>query len=256
MAEHRAVREHVGLFDITPLTRIEVAGPGAESYLSWMLAGDVRRAPGTVVYTVMLDARGGILSDLTITRLENEFLVGANGPRDVGTLKADAPDDVRVEDVTSRTCGLGLWGPAARDVLTPMVDSPLDDASFPYLSARRIRVGEVPVTAVRISYAGELGWELITENEFAGPLWEALWSEGEPHGMVAAGTAAVGTLRLEKGYRAWGVDLTPEYTPDEGQAWVSRCGTAPNSAAAVPSKLAGRRGRAPSFDSCRSTAIR
>jgi glycine cleavage system aminomethyltransferase T len=216
LAEHRAVRERVGLFDITPLTRIEVSGPDAESYLSWMLAGDVRRAPGTVTYTVMLDDRGGILSDVTVTRLDGDrFLVGANGPRDVATLKAHAPAGVRVEDVTSRTCGLGLWGPAARDVLTSIVDSALDNVSFPYLSTQQIRIGEAPVTAMRISYAGELGWELITGAEWAESVWDALWGAGESHGMLATGTAALGTLRLEKGYRAWGVDLTPEYTPEE-----------------------------------------
>ncbi len=155
------MRERAGLFDMTSLTRIEVAGPGAESFLLWMLAGRVDRPVGSVTYTVMLDVRGGIRSDVTVARLaEERFLIGGNGPRDLAWLRRHLPPDgsVAVSDLTETTCCAALWGPAARAIVEPIAEG---DLAFGYLQARELRVGAVPVTATRISYAGESGWELV-----------------------------------------------------------------------------------------------
>lgn len=212
-AEHLAVRERAGLFDMTSLTRIEVTGPGAAGYLGWMLAGEPDRAVGSVTYTVMLDVRGGIRSDVTVARLaKDRFLIGGNGPRDVAWLRRHLPPDggVAVTDMTETSCCVALWGPAAGDVARP-----LGELDGPYLSARETRIGGIPVIASRISYAGELGWEFVTETDRGLELWDALWASGRAHGLIAAGRGALASLRLEKGYRAWGADMTPEHAPAE-----------------------------------------
>ena len=212
-AEHLAVRERAGLFDMTSLTRIEVTGPGAAAYLGWMLTGEPDPAVGSITYTVMLDVRGGIRSDVTVARLaEDRFLIGGNGPRDVAWLRRHRPPDgsVSVTDVTEVTCCAALWGPAAREIAAEVAE--LDG---PYLSVRETQVAAVPVIASRISYAGELGWELVTQAARGLELWDALWAAGRPHGLIAAGRAALTSLRLEKGYRAWGADMTPEHAPAE-----------------------------------------
>ena len=223
-AEHLAVRERAGLFDLTPLTRIEVAGSGAATFLAWMLAG-AEVAVGSVRYTVMLDVRGGIRSDVTVARLDaGRYLIGANGPRDVAWLRHHLPPDgsVTVTDRTEATCCVALWGPVAREILAPLADT-----DQPYLSARSLTVGDVPVTATRISYAGELGWEMVTDVARGLELWDALWEAGRPHGLIAAGRGALASLRLEKGYRAWGVDLTPAHGPEEsGLGFTVRGGPA------------------------------
>ncbi len=220
-AEHLAVRERAGLFDMTSLTRIEVTGPLAAAYLGWMMAGEPERPVGSIGYTVMLDVRGEIRSDVTVARLaENRFLIGGNGPRDVAWLRRHLPPDggVSVADVTETTCCLALWGPAARTIASAVAD--LDG---PYLSVRQTEVAGIPVIASRISYAGEPGWEFVAE---AGPgleLWDAVWAAGTPHGVIAAGRGALSSLRLEKGYRAWGSDMTPEHAPGEaGLAFTVR----------------------------------
>jgi dimethylglycine oxidase len=166
-----------------------------------------------VVYTLMLTSAGGVLSDLTVTRLGEElFQVGANGEVDVDRLRRLAPAGVSVRDVTAGTCGLGLWGPRALDVLSSVC---ADDLSFGYFRARTIHVGAIPVLALRVSYVGELGWELYTSADQGLALWDALWAAGASHGLVAAGRHAFTSLRLEKGYRASGADMTSEDTPDE-----------------------------------------
>jgi glycine cleavage system aminomethyltransferase T/glycine/D-amino acid oxidase-like deaminating enzyme len=214
-AEHLAVRERAGLFDMTPLTRIEVAGPDAASFLAWIVAGRVDRPVGSVVYTVMLDVRGGIRSDVTVARLaEDRFLIGANGPRDLAWLRRHLPPDadVAITDLTGATCCAALWGPAAPEILRPVAEG---DLTFPYLQVRELRVRDVPVTASRISYAGEAGWELVAGAVDGLALWDALWDAGREYGLIAAGRGALTSLRLEKGYRAWGTDMTPEHAPAE-----------------------------------------
>ena len=196
------------------LTRVEVSGPGALAYLSRMTTGRMDTSPGAVTYTLLLDERGGIRSDITVTRLgRDRFQVGANGHLDVDRLERCAPTGVFVRDVTAGTCCLGLWGPSARDVLRPLTRLDLD--ALRYFRAARTYVGTVPVTALRVSYVGELGWELYTGADMGLKLWDTLWEAGAPHGLIAAGRGAFNSLRLEKGYRAYGADMTAEHDPYE-----------------------------------------
>ncbi|GII89924.1 GcvT family protein [Sinosporangium siamense] len=223
-AEARAARERVALFDMTPLTRIEVAGPGAVKYLQWISTNNVAKPPGSVTYTLLLDASGGIRSDLTVARLADDlFQIGANGSLDLEWLRRHAPDDVYIRDITSGTCCVGVWGPHARNLLAPITDMDVSADAFPYFAVRSGHVGEVPVRAMRISLVGELGWELYTTADLGLRLWDTLWAAGAPLGVAAAGRAAFTSLRLEKGYRRWGVDMTPEHTPYEaGLAFALR----------------------------------
>ncbi|GAA4557667.1 FAD-dependent oxidoreductase [Pseudonocardia xishanensis] len=232
ITEALATRESVALYDMTPLTRVEVAGPGACAFLDGLTSNKVDVAVGRVVYTLMLTEAGGVLSDLTVTRLGPElFQVGANGEVDVDRLRRLAPAGVSVRDVTAGTCGLGLWGPRALDVLSSVCD---DDLSFGYFRARTIHVGAIPVLALRVSYVGELGWELYTSADQGLALWDTLWAAGGEHGLVAAGRHAFTSLRIEKGYRASGVDMTSEDLPLEaGLAFAVKPGEYPGATAAT-----------------------
>jgi glycine cleavage system aminomethyltransferase T/glycine/D-amino acid oxidase-like deaminating enzyme len=215
-AEALATREAVALYDMTSLKRIEVSGRGALAFLQRLTTNDLDRRVGSVVYTLLLEEHGGIRSDLTIARLEDDlFQVGANGQLDLDWFERHLPDDgsVQVRDVTAGTCCIGLWGPRARDVLAPLTGDDVSNEAFGYFRAKRLHVGHVPVTALRLSYVGELGWELYTTADMGRKLWDVLWDAGQPHGMVAAGRSAFGSLRLEKGYRSWGTDMTTEHDP-------------------------------------------
>jgi glycine cleavage system aminomethyltransferase T/glycine/D-amino acid oxidase-like deaminating enzyme len=217
-AEHVACRERAALFDESSFAKIEVAGPGAAAYLEWLCDNRVARGVGQITYTQMLNARGGIECDFTVTRVEDELfsiVTGtAFGNHDLLWIRRNAPEDgsVRVSDVTSRWACFGLWGPRARDVLAPLTPDPLD---FGYMTMRELAVGDVPVRALRVTFTGELGWELYCPTEFGAGLWRALWEAGEPHGLMAGGYRAIDTLRLEKGYRVWAADITPDETPYE-----------------------------------------
>ena len=215
-AEALATRDGVGLYDMTSLKRIEVSGPGAIAFLQRLTTNNLDRPVGSVVYTLLLEEHGGIRSDLTIARLDDElFQVGANGQLDVDWFERHLPDDgsVQVRDVTAGTCCIGLWGPRAREVLAPLTGDDVSNDAFGYFRAKRLDVGHVPVTALRLSYVGELGWELYTTADMGRKLWDVLWEAGQPHGMVAAGRSAFGSLRLEKGYRSYGTDMTTEHDP-------------------------------------------
>jgi glycine cleavage system aminomethyltransferase T/glycine/D-amino acid oxidase-like deaminating enzyme len=217
-AEHVACRERAALFDESSFAKIEVDGPGAADYLEWLCDNRVARGVGQITYTQMLNARGGIECDFTVTRVEEELfsiVTGtAFGNHDLSWIRRGAPADgsVRVSDVTSRWACFGLWGPRARDVLAPLTPDPLE---FGYMTMRDIAVGDVPVRALRVTFTGELGWELYCPTEFGAGLWRALWEAGEPHGLAAGGYRAIDTLRLEKGYRVWAADITPDETPHE-----------------------------------------
>ena len=166
----------------------------------------------------MLNERGGIECDFTVTRLADDrfrIVTGtAFGRHDLAWIRQHAPEDgsVRVEDVTSKLACLGLWGPAAREILQATTT---DDLSFGYMRAREVAVGPVPCLALRVTYVGELGWELYCPTEFGLALWDALWSAGREHCLVAGGYKAIDSMRLEKGYRVWGADITPDDTPYE-----------------------------------------
>jgi glycine cleavage system aminomethyltransferase T/glycine/D-amino acid oxidase-like deaminating enzyme len=217
-AEHLATRERAGLFDMSPLPKIEVAGPGAAAWLETLTSSKVARKPGSVTYALLLDDAGGIRSDITVARLDEEiFQIGANGPADVAWLRSSLPPDgsVQIRDVTGALACLGLWGPHARDVVTLLSDDDWSNEAFPYYTHRAMTIGEVPVRALRVSYVGELGWELYVSPEYGARLWDLIWEAGHGEGLVAAGRAAFDTLRLEKGYRLWGADMHTEYLPIE-----------------------------------------
>ncbi len=218
-AEHLATRSDAALYDLTPFAKFEVAGPDAEAFLERVCANRVARALGAVVYTAMLTPRGGIRCDLTVTREAAErfriVTAGVSGRHDLAWLRAQRRDGERVTvtERTGETFVLGLWGPKARAILAAVTDADVSNQAFPYLTARHLEVGEVPVWAQRISYVGELGWELYGDFAMGGRAWELLWRAGREHGLVAAGLGAFDTLRLEKGYRLWGQDIHVEYDP-------------------------------------------
>jgi glycine cleavage system aminomethyltransferase T/glycine/D-amino acid oxidase-like deaminating enzyme len=217
-AEHRACRETAALFDETSFAKIEIAGEGAAAFLEHLCDNRVARDVGAITYTQMLNPHGGIECDFTVTRLADDrfrIVTGtAFGQHDLAWIRAHAPEDgsVTVDDVTSKYACLGLWGPLAREVLAPLTT---DDLSFPYMRAREIAIGPVPCLALRVTYVGELGWELYCGTEFGLRLWDVLWEAGRDHGLVAGGYKAIDSLRLEKGYRVWGSDITPDETPYE-----------------------------------------
>jgi dimethylglycine oxidase len=217
-AEALATRDRVALYDMTSLKRIAVTGPGALAFLQRLTTNDLDRKVGAVVYTLLLGEDGGIRSDLTIARLgPDEFQVGANGNLDRDWFERHLPTDgsVQVADITPGTCCIGVWGPRARDLVQPLTGSDFSNAGFGYFRAKRAYLGMVPVTALRLSYVGELGWELYTSADMGLKLWDTLWQAGEPLGVIAAGRSAFGSLRLEKGYRSWGSDMTTEHDPYE-----------------------------------------
>jgi 4-methylaminobutanoate oxidase (formaldehyde-forming) len=199
-----------------------VRGPGAAAFLERLCDNRVAREPGKVTYTQMLNSRGGIECDFTVTRLEEErfsIVTGtAFGNHDLEWMRRHLPGDgsVDVVDTTAQWSCFALWGPRARDILAPCTPDSLASDDFPYMSVRDLTVGDVPVRALRVTYVGELGWELYCPTEYGMTLWRLLWEAGEPHGLVAGGYRAIDTMRLEKGYRVWGADITPDETPYEG----------------------------------------
>ena len=211
-AEAAVTRERVALYDMTPLTRLEVTGP--VDFLQGLTSSNVDRPVGTVVYTLLLDAAGGIRSDVTVARLApDRFQVGVNGPLDLDWLLRKAPTGVSVRDITGATCCVGVWGPLARELVEPLADFDVSHSGFGYFKARQGYLGEVPVTMLRLSYVGELGWEVYTTAELGLKLWDTLWAAGQDLGVIAGGRAAFNSLRLEKGYRSWGTDMTAEHDP-------------------------------------------
>jgi glycine cleavage system T protein len=230
-AEHRACRERAGIFDLTPFTKVEVKGPGALAFLQRLAANDVDKPAGVIVYTAMLSPRGGIMCDLTVTRLgEERFWVvtgGAVGRHDIAWMRRNLPGDgsVALTDLTSSLCCLGVWGPLARDLVGARSDDDLSNEALAYMRAGTLHIGHVPCRALRVSYVGELGWEIYAPAEFGRGLWDTLFEAGAPLGAVACGGAAYDSLRLEKGYRLWGQDIDEEHDPYEaGLGWAVRLG--------------------------------
>jgi 4-methylaminobutanoate oxidase (formaldehyde-forming) len=220
-AEAVATREAAGLFDESSFAKLEVSGPGATAFLGRMCANDIDRPVGSIVYTQLLNRRGGIEADLTVTRLATDtylLVTGtAVGNHDAAWLRRHLPDDgaATLRDMTASRVCFGLWGPRARDILSGITRDDVSNDAFPYLAAREITIGSVPALALRVTYVGELGWELYAPTEYGRTLWAALWAAGRPHGMIAAGYRAIDALRLEKGYRVWSSDITPDETPFE-----------------------------------------
>ena len=218
-AEHIACRTSAALFDFTSFAKIEVRGRGAADFLENLADNHVARAIGALTYTQMLNEAGGIECDFTVTRLgENRFRIitgTAFGMHDLSWIRDHAPGDgsVEIEDVTSAYACVGLWGPAARSILEKLTPSDIGNAAFPFMTAREIAVGPVPCIALRVTYVGELGWELYCASEFGLRLWDVIWEAGHDLGLVGGGYKAVDSLRLEKGYRVWGSDITSDTDP-------------------------------------------
>jgi dimethylglycine oxidase len=217
--EHLAVREGAGLFDLTAYVKLRVQGADALAFLERVCANRIDKPVGSVVYTAMLTPGGGIRCDLTVTRHDEDvFMVvtgGGSGMHDLAWLRGQVRDgeQVRIFDASSRSFVLGLFGPRARDILEVVTSDDVSSAGMPYVTGRSIEIGEVPVFAQRISYVGELGWELFGPFDMGGRVWDLLWEAGREHGLVAAGLGAFDSLRLEKGYRLWGQDIGTEYDP-------------------------------------------
>jgi glycine cleavage system aminomethyltransferase T/glycine/D-amino acid oxidase-like deaminating enzyme len=217
-AEHLAMRDRVAMIDISAFAVFDIVGAGALEYVQRMAVAEMDVAVGRVVYTSLLDQNGGFKADLTIMRLGDEFFRvvtgGLDGPRDRKWFEDHLPADgsAALDDVTSAWCTLGLWGPRARDVLASITSADVSHEGFSFGRCRWIDVGPVRALASRISYVGELGWELYAPMEQGAALWDTVWEAGQPFGIVAAGIGVYGTTgRIEKGYRLYGAELETEY---------------------------------------------
>ncbi len=222
--EALACRDSVAIFDETSFSKLEVRGASAAAFLQRVCANDVDRAVGSVIYTQMCNERGGIECDLTVTRLGHDrYLIvtgTAFGAHDLGWLRKQQAlvpegDGVDLVDVTAAYACFGVWGPHARAVLAPLSATSLANDAFPYLTAQALTFGSIPTVALRVTYVGELGWELYCPTEYGVALWDLIWDAGQAHGLRAAGYRAIDALRVEKGYRVWSADITPEDNPYE-----------------------------------------
>ena len=225
--EHAQVREAVGIFDQSSFAKFEVFGPEALQALEYLCANRIGKPPGRLAYTQLLNRRGGIECDLTVSRLDEErfYLVTGTGFRthDLGWIRDHLPAglQVAVEDVTEAYGTLSLMGPQARHVLARVTDSPVEGAAFPFGHVREIAIGGDRVRALRVTYCGELGWELHVPLEATGRVYDRLMAAGAEVGIRPVGYRALESLRLEKGYRAWGSDITPNDSPFEaGLGWA------------------------------------
>ena len=219
--EHAAAREAVALFDQTSFAKFRVKGPDACAGLSWVCAGDIDRPVGSLIYTQLLNARGGIECDLTVARLaEDEFyIVTGTGyaTHDLHWIRRNLPAELAVEvtDVTEERAVIGVQGPLSRALLSELTEADLSNEGFPFLTTQELELAGVRVRALRVTFVGELGWELHVPRDGARAVYLALKEAGEEHGLVDAGYRATESLRLEKGYRIWGRDITPDSTPIE-----------------------------------------
>ena len=221
-AEHLAMRDRVAMIDLSAFAIFDITGRGALDYVQTMAMAQVDRPVGRVVYTPLLAENGCFRADLTIVRLgEQHFRIitgGADGARDRKWLADHLPGDgsAHLADLTSGFCTLGVWGPRARDLVASVTDEDVSDAGFGFGSAREVVIGGVPTLMVRISYVGDLGWEIHAPTEHGLRLWDTLWEAGQAFGVVAAGIGVYGTTgRLEKAHRLMNAELTAEYDPVE-----------------------------------------
>ena len=215
-AEACEVREGVGLFDITTLKRIEVSGKGSLEFLHRVTTGNLNKKPGSITYCLLLNEKAGIMSDITVMRRgEYDFFIGVNSNTDINYLKQLAPDTVHLRDITAGTVGLGLFGPKSRKLSQSLTRDDLSNEALGYFKLKNTYLGHVPVMLCRLSYVGELGYEIYTTADFALKLWDTLWQAGQQYGLIAAGRGAFNSMRLEKGYRSYGTDMNSEHNPYE-----------------------------------------
>ena len=219
--EHRAVRERVGLFDLSSFAKFRLQGTDAARVLNHVCANDVDVRPGRIVYTQWLNDRGGIEADLTVTRLtRNDYLIvtaAATEVRDFNWLQRHIPADARcaLTNTTSALSVISIMGPNARSLLQSLCPDDLSHEAFPFAQSREIELGYALVRAARITYVGELGWELYIPTEFTAGVYDTIVAAGAPFGLAHAGYHALDSLRIEKAYRHWGHDITDEDTPLE-----------------------------------------
>ncbi|MBM1634566.1 GcvT family protein [Sulfitobacter mediterraneus] len=225
--EHKAAREAAVLFDQTSFAKFTLKGPDAEAALGWIAANNVARPVGSLIYTQMLNDRGGIECDLTVVRMAQDeyYIVTGTGyaTHDFDWISRNIPAGMNAQlfDITSSNAVLSLMGPRARDILAAVTRDDVSNDAFRFGTAKTIGIAGCPVNALRVTYVGELGWELHLPVEYATTVYEALHKAGAEHGLVDAGYRAIETLRLEKGYRAWPSDIGPDHTPDEaGLGWA------------------------------------
>ncbi|HSB92208.1 MAG TPA: FAD-dependent oxidoreductase, partial [Flavitalea sp.] len=217
--EAKATRENVGMFDESSFSKILIEGPGAAYYLEWLCANKINKGPGSVTYTQMLNERGGIESDVTVTQLDEHSFRMISGTalnsHDMAWLNEHLPGDnsVQLTDVTASLTCFGVWGPQVRQMLSPLTDSDLSTPAMPFLSMRKIALAGIDVELVRVTFVGEFGYEIYAPVEHGMRLWELLWNAGQPFGIVACGYKAIDSLRAEKGYLYWGSDMTTDQTP-------------------------------------------
>ncbi|KAL5429199.1 hypothetical protein PMIN04_000440 [Paraphaeosphaeria minitans] len=223
-AEAWKTRNAVAMYDMTAFHRFEVSGPGALYLLQRLTTSDLAKEPGSITYTLLLDDEAGIRGDIFVSRIEDEvFQIGANSATEFHYLSREArvqrqvsPSQwVQVREITGSTCSIGLWGPRARDVIAGVSTDDFSKKGLPYFGVKKVHVAGIPVLAFRKSYVGELGWELQTSAELGLRLWDAISQAGKLHGIIAAGRAALNSLRLEKGYRTYGADMGTEHDPLE-----------------------------------------
>ncbi len=225
--EHRHVREAVGVFDQSSFSKYELSGPDALKALDWICANDVAKPVGRLTYTQLLNTRGGIEADLTVARIADErfYIVTGTGFRthDYGWIADHIPDglDCTLSDITEEWGTLSLMGPKARDVLSAVTSADVSNTAFPFGHVREIPIAGATVRALRVTYVGELGWELHIPIAALGEVYDALTAAGRAHDIRPIGYRALESLRLEKGYRAWSSDITPNDTPFEaGLGWA------------------------------------
>ncbi|MEQ9240570.1 GcvT family protein [Roseovarius indicus] len=225
--EHKACREAAVVFDQTSFAKFTLKGPDAEAALSWVAANDVAKPVGSIIYTQMLNDRGGIECDLTAVRVAKDeyYIVTGTGyaTHDFDWISRNIPEGMNAQlvDVTSSNAVLSLMGPKARDILQSITRDDISNEAFPFGTARIIGIAGCPVRAMRVTYVGELGWELHLPVEYATTVYDALMQAGQPHGLRDAGYRAIESLRLEKGYRAWASDIGADHTPAEaGLGWA------------------------------------
>ncbi len=226
-SEHRAARETAVLFDQSSFAKFSLKGPDAESALSWIASNDVAKPVGSVIYTQMLNEEGGIECDLTVSRVAEDeyYIVTGTGfaTHDFDWIRRNIPKNTNVQlfDMTSAYAVLSLMGPNARKILEAVTRDDVSNEGFPFARIKTIGIGGCPVNALRLTYVGELGWELHLPVEYATQVYKTIMQAGKVHGIQNAGYRAIESLRLEKGYRAWGADIGPDHTPLEaGLAWA------------------------------------
>jgi aminomethyltransferase len=219
-AEALNVRNGVGLHDMTSFNKMELVGANAGEFLQYLCTNDMDLDMGQIRYTLLCNEGGGVRADVTVTRVgEDRYLLLTTG-REVGSnhlawVRSQAPDDVVVNDVTSSLAAMVCTGPDSRKTLSKVIDADLSDDEFPFYSSQQTFVKNIPVTALRLSYAGELGWELYTPSEYGEQLWEHVMEAGAEYDIRPYGNGALDALRIEKGFRLWGEDLHTEHDPYE-----------------------------------------